>query len=104
MKIHDFGLWFHYWHNGEKVWSTTIPTNGWFYIYYDANYLGSQDPDDCALTIINDRQYIINLKKNFCTDLCIDGAGFWYTIYSIGRVLTMDDFEIVKNPDYQEQK
>ena len=98
MKLTDFGLWFR---DSVDMWSTTIPPRGCFYIYYDGNYLGSQHPGDRTLIIYNDGPYTINLKKNFS----IDGEGFglrYYTVYSIGRLLTLDDFEIVENPHYRD--
>ena len=101
MKLHDFGLWFYYWYNGEKEWSTTIPTRGWFYICYDANCLGYHNDD--KLLIYDDVPYSINLNKDFPLHGEYLGRKPC-TIYLIGRFLIMDDFEIVKNPDYQEQK
>lgn len=92
MKIHDFGLWFQaYTVRGEISWSATIPQTGYFYIYYDSAPLGCQY-DDFDLEVYTFNRFIIKLKNNFARN------GYYY---NIGRRLTLDDFEIVPNPDYK---
>jgi hypothetical protein len=90
MKIHDFGLWFKETASGK--WSVTIPTCPHYFIYYDGRKLGKQWAD-FDLTICDDEPHIIKLKKKLTQSM----AGF----YEIGRRLSLDDFEIVKNPDYR---
>ncbi len=81
------GLWFSV---RDKKWSRTIPRTGSFYIYYDGEWMGCQWPN-FDLTILKGKRYIIKLKNKFCNQ---------DRLYYIGRPLTLDDFEIVPNPDY----
>jgi hypothetical protein len=94
VKIHDFGLWFGYLKHGgfHPEWSATIPQGeGYFGILYDGVELGYQY-SDFNLMILDHQQLIMRLKYNFPLF-----AGF----YRIGRPLTLDDFEIIPNPDYR---
>jgi predicted P-loop ATPase/GTPase len=86
MKIHDFGLWFRTLHSRE--YSTTIPPNQYFYIMYDGIFLGYQ-ASNLYLRIFDDQPYIVNLKNNF------KKIDLYYRPY---RRLTLDDFEVVRNP------
>ncbi len=86
MKITDFGLWFL---GSNDSWSTTIPKEDGFHIYYDGVCLGLQYPG-FSIEIWEARPHIISLKKHFRL------FGF---VYRVGRQLTFDDFEIVPNPD-----
>ena len=104
MKLHDFGLWFHRWslgHGDKNRWLTTIPEiilNN-FHIYYDGVHLGQQY-EDFHLHIYNDVPYTIKLAKDF--PIYNEFYGIRpFTIYSVGRHLMLDDFKIVKNPDYK---
>jgi hypothetical protein len=96
VKLHDFGLWFKGWH--ANVWSATIPRTGDknfpYDIYYDGEELGWQRSNlDLCIHICRSR--IIKLKNNFHRD--------WMTKdYKVGRILTIDDFEIIPNPNYKE--
>jgi hypothetical protein len=86
VKIHEFGLWFE--QNGR--WSTTIPREVGFYIYYDGDDIGYQHLDFALITYLS-RPHVIHVKNTFLWDgpYCL-----------IGRKLTMDDFKIVENTDY----
>ncbi len=88
MKLHDFGLWFRttdcYRIDDWPEWSTTIPETGGFYIYYDGKLLGCQYPN-FDLVVNRSHPHILKLK-GWCM---------------IGRCLTLDDFEIIPNPDYE---
>ena len=88
MKITDFGLWFKDW--DTKEWSTIIPHNSGFSIYYDGERLGHQD-NLFTFFIYNTyfNRYTIQVKCDFHKK---------YTYYQIGRFLTLDDFEIIGNP------
>jgi len=95
MKFTDFGLWFQYWHNGKKEWSTTIPTKGWFYIYYDGMALGKQFDDfDVVVWCESDMPLTLKMKE----DLPMIWVGQEWRL--MDRTLTLDDFEITPNPDY----
>ncbi len=92
MKIHEFGLWFR--QDGE--WLTTFPQVHIPYvisIYYDGECLGRQWPD-YELSIFGDIPHIMKLKMKLDVK-----KGCTYT-YQFHRLLTMDDFDIVENPDY----
>jgi len=94
MKLTDFGLWFC--HCGGKDWSTTIPQKygpqGTFEIFYDGRALGLYGEHSLALYIYKNLPHKINLKSKFS-----EGYDYWI---NIGRDLTLDDFEIIPNPDY----
>jgi hypothetical protein len=89
VKLHDFGLW--YWSWRTTNWSTTIPQTMEFCICYDGEVLGYQR-DSLHFGIYQDKPYIINLKSNFKKD------GIFY---QPNRLITLDDFEIIANPDYK---
>ncbi len=92
MKITDFGLWFKtYTAVGEISWSTTIPQEPDYFIYYDGKAVGRQEIDfDLFISTVH--PHTLNLKENF---------KFAYGWFVVGRCLTMDDFEIVENPFYE---
>ena len=95
MKIHDFGLWFCDWSSiSNPKWSTTIPHSPGCRIYYDGKLLGLQDID-LNLYISITKSRIIKLRNNFPRHLKENN-------YEIGRILTIDDFEIIPNPNYKE--
>jgi hypothetical protein len=104
MKITDFGLWFVYWIDGEfrrwiddegmevAAWSTTIPQNHSFLIYYDGELIGFQiNESPFTLQMICGASYHIQLKNphSFCEQryLC-----------HMGRTLSLDDFYVIPNP------
>ncbi len=91
MKLHDFGLWFEQY--GE--WSTTIPQAGIFFILYDGWYLGYQ-LESTHLKIWGDAPYKIQIKNSFPMVWVNEGRGH----FDIGDRLTLNDFEIIENPDY----
>ncbi len=93
MKLQHFGLWFHCRSSWE--WSTTISKKGAFDIYYDGHHLGGQW-HDFSLTIYECKPYIIVLKNKLPIS-----QGYKYAP-AFGRLLTLDDFDIIPNPDYQE--
>jgi hypothetical protein len=90
MKLQDFGLWFQGLTSGK--WSTIIPRKDSYKIFYDGHFLGIQW-SDFELEIYNSYPYIIVLKNKFAYDL--------KEYYRVGRLLTLDDFEIMKNPNYR---
>ena len=102
MKIHDFGLWFNEMLSDQ--WSKTIPQGGRYYIFYDGYKLGYQSGDSIyvydrfRLEIYTEdvRPFLIKVKEGF------PSASFhWDQItILIGRLLTLDDFTIEPNPDY----
>ncbi len=94
MKLHDFGLWFVFKAGSGVNWSSSIPSNPGFTIWYDGKGLGEQDYD-FLLSIYPHQPYRINLtehywKTNYCEEIC------WPT-----RILTFRDFEILPNPEYR---
>jgi hypothetical protein len=100
MKITDFGLWFMSWGGDIHCrWSTTIPPEYGFSIYYDGVELGYQS-SDFGLSIYMNGGYpgcepylhTIKLKNRFRKIM---------ERYYIGRPLTLDDFEIVESPEYR---
>jgi hypothetical protein len=91
VKLTDFGLWFEYCSGNKYEWSVTIPKNPIYDICYDGYYLGKQW-SDFDLVIWKDTPHTIKLKNKFTN------VGMYY---EIGRLLTLDDFEIVQNPDYK---
>jgi len=96
VKLTDFGLWFHDNWNGE--WSTTIPQifRTSISVYYDGYELAYQRTD-FSLLIYKSSPYSIKLKK----ESRLSGAYRYHRTYSIGRLLTIDDFETIPNSDYR---
>ncbi len=97
MKIHHFGLWFHWLLNyprSGREWVSIPPLECPFLIYYDGHYLGEQWVD-FDLTIYDDEPHIIRLKNKF------PFRENYKQTYALDRPITLDDFEIVKNPDYR---
>ncbi len=94
MKLTDFGLWFFNFFNGE--WSTTVPRprHGGFRIYYDGEVLGDH-LSNFDLELYCDGPHTIILKSGLPLR-----KGYIDT-YAFGRPITLEDFEIVKNPDYK---
>jgi len=82
------GLWFQ---ADSGRYSTTIPKKGGFEITYDGCWMGIQYRN-FSLEISDQEPHMMKLKINF------EWSGY---IYEIGRQLTLDDFEIVENPDYR---
>jgi hypothetical protein len=100
MKLTDFGLWFSLWtitadNTWNWSWSTTIPRGRDYRIYYDGEILGCQDLL-LDLTIYHHLHYTIQLKNYVYKTR----HGLLSTTYSIGFLLTLDDFEIIPNPNY----
>jgi len=113
VKLHDFGLWFKYevCRDGEVEsecevrWSTDIPplpprpssyVDGWysacfFEIFYDGVEVGYQC-GDFNLCLYPGDKFIMKLKNNFQVNK---------DCYEVGRRLTLDDFEVIPNPDYK---
>ena len=97
MKITDFGLWFLHYYDGERLCSTSIPSASAFAILYDGKYLGMQVMNSKFPLVINLKNpHIIKLKKTYTENRWGEPE--------IGRPLALTDFDIVENPDYQEQK
>jgi len=93
VKLTDFGLWFL---SSRGQWSTTIPQAGWFSILYDGERLGYQG-DYFNLAFPLSKRYTIRLTKPFPI---VRSGPYSLPRYDIGHRLTMDDFEIVENPNY----
>ncbi len=92
MKIYDFGLWFQ---SVDGRWST-IPRRSESHIYYDGINLGHQY-SNFDLAVYEHKRYLIQLRNQFYSwDF---GGGI--TFKRMGRLLTLDDFEIIENPDYR---
>ncbi len=83
------GLWFRIGAFGR--WCKTVPRKPKFGIYYGGKYLGRQTAD-FDIVICKEAPHTIKLKNKFTN------VGMYY---EIGRLLTLDDFEIVQNPDYK---
>jgi len=108
MKIHEFGLWFgvgvsNPWVlTNPKEWITAIPKDRSFGVWYDGKCLGEQEFGvDFILRIYYvRRQHLIKLKGEF--PRC-EGYPFppYESRYNIGRPLTLEDFEVIPNPDYK---
>lgn len=97
MKIHHFGLWFRSWSDAldDWAWSTTIPQHDkQVDIYYDGLLLGHHDLF-LRLSVIRNHPHIIKLKDHFEYIEGDEKASY----YQLGHRLTMDDFEIIENPD-----
>jgi hypothetical protein len=102
MKIHDFGLWFNDLLCGQ--WSKTIPQGGRYYIFYDGYKLGYQSGDSIyvydrfRLEIYTEdvRPFLIKVKEGLPSAL----HDWNHSYIPIGRLLTLDDFTIEPNPDY----
>jgi hypothetical protein len=93
VKITDFGLWF----KGEDdegrfFWSSTIPQARVFYIFYDGIPIGGLRDHGYLLMPYYHKPYKIKIITD--CPLLID-------FYEIGRPLTLEDFEIIPNPDYK---
>ena len=94
MKLHDFGLWFETWVANE--WSKAIPKNHVaFSIWYNGVEIGWQR-EDGDLCVYSAQPYIMQVKDRFTNK----AAYAFCPTYSVGLDLTLDDFEIVPNPDY----
>jgi hypothetical protein len=91
--------------------SAIIPQgNDAFAIFYDAEYLGCQH-FDFSLSIEITSSRIIKLKETashrHTENVILEFAWHstsWSRVVQIGRPLTIDDFEVVKNPYYLEKK
>jgi hypothetical protein len=101
MKITDFGLWFEYrnssTHNLE--WSS-VPRKGSssIYIWYNGEWLGRQDQQGKLVTY-NTGPHIMALVPRLHStyyESTIEAPGYY-----IGRLISLDDFKIVENPDYR---
>ncbi len=92
MKLQDFGLWFQGLTSGK--WSTIIPRKYSYKIFYDGLFLGIQW-SDFELEIYNLYPYIIVLKSKLPVIKTCERT------YAVGHRLTLDDFEIMENPDYR---
>lgn len=98
MKLHDFGLWFKCWDSNTQAWNlaTTPPKEEFFYIFYDGLCLGQQRARNPELYTNPWMKYKIKLKTHFQEK----PRGIFY----IGRHLTLDDFEIIEDPEYTGDK
>ncbi len=88
MKLHDFGLWFQ---SPNNHWSTEIPQNQSFSIYYHGECIAYQiDHYPFVLQIFSGTTHTIKLKIPSVEENLLD--------YHVGRKLTLNDFEIIPNP------
>ncbi len=95
MKLHDFGLWFKLWNTPDgDEWSTTIPPKDIFDFYFDGEKIGHNFFDN-ILSIYPETRHIIKLRCEYR----LDDIDCRYM--DIGRRITLDDFEIIENPDYK---
>jgi hypothetical protein len=94
MKIHDFGLWF----KQDYKWFTTVPPGiGFFTIFYDGCIVAAQWDDFDLDILATGKSFIVKLKDQ-SAPVYLDSVDYRV---SIGRKLSFDDFEIIKNPAYE---
>lgn len=95
MDITD-GLWFRSW---DDIATTTreIPVSGNFSVWYNDEFLGAQLSNmDLIVEIL--QPYLMALKKE--EYISIEDC---QRCYQLGQRLTIEDFEIIANPDYKEE-
>lgn len=86
MKLQDFGLWFDCGDGySYKEWSTIIPENRFFFIYYDGERLGWWSLDLGLTILLNNPRFFIKMK--------VDPE---HPRYKIDGPITLDDFEIIE--------
>jgi hypothetical protein len=98
MKLYDFGLWFRtfaIFKDGD--WSTSIPQNSQYRIFYDGAWLGTKFIDQAHIS--ENERFMIKLKNPIIHSPRVISNGI--SLYEIDT-LTLDDFEIILNPRYQE--
>jgi hypothetical protein len=88
------GLWFRF-YNG--AWSSTFPREPGYGIYYDGIPIAQHDKE-FWLVIFDEHPFTIKLKSKFQRLVSTGEA------YSVGRLLSIDDFEIVENRNYKKQR
>jgi len=93
MKLQDFGLWFRYFSEYEFKWSASVPQSGYYDIYYDGQRL-VQLWNKFSFLIHDDKPHIAKLKIKF-----IKSKEGYYLVEKCP--ITLDDFEIMENPDYR---
>jgi len=100
MKLHDFGLWFRTFSRlKDGDWSTSIPQNSQYRILYDGAWLGTKFIDQAHIS--ENERFMIKLKNPITRSPRAIANGI--SLYRIDT-LTLDDFEIIPNPRYQEPK
>ncbi len=101
MKITDFGLWFECRNSSDNnlEWSS-VPRKGSsrIFISYDGEWLGRQDRQGRLETYNTGRHIIALVPSLYSTyrESAIEAPGYY-----IGRLISLDDFKIVENPDYR---
>jgi hypothetical protein len=98
MKLTDFGLWFWEYSGRDCKWSATVPRQLGYGIYYDGELLGDHLSNFDLELYCDLGPYTIILKSKLPLR---EGRIDTYTLY---RPITLEDFEIVKNPDYNENQ
>ncbi len=103
MKITDFGFWFRKlefvdpsWPVPWKVgdWSVTFPDNDIFAVYYDGQELYVQRSCDTIRMVENYKNsHAIKIKTGFYQNSS--------DLFYVGKILTLDDFEVIPNPHYR---
>jgi hypothetical protein len=101
MKITDFGLWFECRNSSTNnlEWSS-VPLKGSsrIFISYDGEWLGRQNQQGKLVTYSTGRHIIALVPRLHSTyyESTIEAPG-----YCIDRLISLDDFKIVENPDYR---
>ncbi len=98
MKLHDFGLWFQILGGFQRGhWTTSIPQHLSYQIHYDGNWLGTKFNN--VLNISEKDKFMIKLKHppTLFPRVIINDI-FAYEI----DTLTLNDFEIIPNPNYKD--
>jgi len=96
MKIHHFGLWFHHYDKGKgcEEWSTSIPQDDSdFGIYFDGQRLG-------RFWGCGENKIFIHICYSDTISLTKDFPRVGKH-YKVGHPLSLDDFEIIENPNYR---
>ncbi len=98
MKLHDFGLWFRtasLFQHGD--WSTSIPKKSNYRIFYDGAWIGTKFIAQAHFS--ENERFMIKLKNPITRSPRVIANGI--SSYRVAT-LTLDDFEIILNPRYQE--
>ncbi len=81
MRLTDFGLWFYYWNGDTYKWASTIPQEGYFYVYYNGTEVAWYDYRVNTPDILRFQNQLHDFQ-DFCNK---------------GVVVSFRDFEIIRN-------